>query len=420
MKTVLIGLLCLLFASMPAIGDDLSIEERLKKLEQEVSDLKKENAQLRQDLGVEVVARQASVKVPEKADVKAAAKVDVKPAGSENALQLGGLLQTQSEAGDRGDSRFSDSNARFFLRRVRVNASGRFAEGFDFRAELELAGSLSNTSAFRAQLTDGYVNWNRFGAANVRVGQFKTPFGYEQLYSDSRLPTAERSLVNDRLTSGRQIGVQVAGEADHKRLTYAAGIFNGSGTNQNFNDNDKFMTAARVSFVPFSGHLLGNQSRWSVGANGIRTTDSSIASAADFGFDSSPSTPAKDNLFVGRRTGIGYDSQLEVGPFALWGEYLRGTFEPTDRLPLSRLRSSGWYGMATWFVIADKLQVVGRLETFDPNNNVAGNATRATILGANWYLRQHDLKLQLDWMRSAVPGLSKDQQKIIARMQAVF
>lgn len=76
--------------------------------------------------------------------------------------------------------------------------------------------------------------------------------------------------------------------------------------------------------------------------------------------------------------------------------------------------------MATWFIIADKLQVVGRLETFDPNNNIAGNATRSTVLGATWYIKQPDLKLQLDWMRSAVPGLAKNQQKIIARMQAAF
>lgn len=389
-----------LFAQSP----DDSVEARLRKLEQQVQDLKKENEQLRRDLGLEVTARQG----------------DVKLGGREESLQVGGLIQAQSEAGDRGDSRFNDGNTRTFLRRARVNVNGRFLEEFNFRAELELAGSLSNTSAFRAQLTDAYINWNRFDSANVRVGQFKTPYGFEQLYADPRLYTAERSLVSDRLTPGRQIGVQIGGEAYYERINYSLGFFNGSSTNQNFNDNDKLMAAGRVSVVPFSGRLLDNPSRWTVGVNGFRTTDTNFAAAADFGIDSTPTTPAKDNIFTGRRHGIGYDMQFELGPFELWGEYLRGTFEPVSHSPAARFQADGWYAQASYYVILDKLQLVSRLETFDPSELASFGVTRSAVFGANWYFRQHDLKLQVDWMRSHVPGVSKEQQKVIARLQTIF
>ena len=63
----------------------------------------------------------------------------------------------------------------------------------------------------------------------IRVGQFKTPFGFEQLYSDPRLFITERSLGNDRLTQSRQLGAQVGGDVLDKRLTYAIGLFNGTG-----------------------------------------------------------------------------------------------------------------------------------------------------------------------------------------------
>jgi phosphate-selective porin len=383
---------------------DDSVDARLRRLEQEVVELKKENDQLRRDLGLEVTARQG----------------DAKMAGKEESLQVGGMIQAQSEAGDRGDSRFSDGNSRTFLRRARVNLSGRFLEEFNFRTEMELAGSLSNASGFRAQLTDAYINWNRFDSANVRVGQFKTPYGFEQLYQDPRLYTAERSLVSDRLTPGRQIGVQVGGEAYYERFNYSLGIFNGSGTNQNFNDNDKLMAAGRVSVVPFSGRLLESQSRWSVGVNGFRSTDTNFAAAADFGIDSTPATAAKDNIFTGKRHGIGYDTQFELGPFELWSEYLRGTFEPLSRSPAARFQTDGWYAQASYYLIEDKLQVVSRIETFDPNELASFGVTRSSIFGANWYFKQHDLKLQVDWMRSHVPGVSKEQQKVIARLQTVF
>src|SRR5688572_1341614 len=136
----------------------------------------------------------------------------VKPAGKEPTLTIGGLLQVQAEFGDRGDTRFGNDNDRFYLRRARINATGKFLEEFDFRLEGDFGGTLANTSALRAQLTDGFINWNRHPEANIRMGQFKTPFGFEQLFSDPRLITIERSLVNDRLTLSRQLGVQVGGD----------------------------------------------------------------------------------------------------------------------------------------------------------------------------------------------------------------
>jgi phosphate-selective porin len=401
MKSAAAAILCGFLASTSLHAQD-SVEARLQKLEEQVAALKKENEQLRRDLGLEVVARQA----------------DIKMAGSSEGLQLGGLIQAQTEAGDRGDTRFSDGNSRAYLGRARMNVAGRFLEEFNFRAELELAGSLANTSAFRAQLTDAYINWNRFDSANVRIGQFKTPFGFEQLYADPRLYTAERTLVSDRLTAGRQIGIQLGGEAYYERFNYAVGVFNGSGTNQNFNDNNKFMTAARVSVVPFSGRLFDEQSRWSLGINGLRTTDASLALPAEFGVDSTPATPAKDNIFAGRRRAWGYDTQFELGPVTLWAEYLRGTFEAASGAPA--LRSDGWYAQAAYDLIDDRLQLVARREVFDPNAAAIGTTTRTSVLGLNWFFRDHDLKLQLDWMRGRIPGTDKDQQKVIARLQTAF
>jgi len=391
-------------AAMNAMADDSALEARLARLEQEVAALRQENQQLRRDLGVEVVARQA----------------DVKMGGKAEALQLGGMVQVQSEAGDQGDARFSDGNGRIYLRRTRLNAGGRFLEEFNFRAELELAGSLANTSGFRAQLTDAYINWNRFDSANVRVGQFKTPFGFEQLYPDPNLYFAERSLASDRLTPGRQLGAQIGGEAWYERFNWALGLFNGNGINQNFNDNNRFLEAARVSVAPVSGRYFDQPGRWTVGINTFHSGDTSVAVATEFGIDSTPSSAPKDNIFAGARRGLGYDSQLQFGPVEAWGEYLKVTFNPTDRLPFRGFRSAGWSGQLSAFIIPNTLQLAARRERFDPDDNVAGNETSTTTLGANWYFKQNDIKLQLDWLRSEVPGLSKTQQKWIARLQTLF
>jgi phosphate-selective porin OprO/OprP len=343
----------------------------------------------------------------------------VQAGAGEATLTLGGLIQGQFEDGDRGDSRFPATGTdRFLLRRARLNATGTFAEGFDYRLEFDLAGSLSATTGLRAQLTDGYVNWNHYPFANVRAGQFKTPFGFEQLYADPRLITAERSLVNDRLTLNRQLGVQVWGNFLDKRLTYAAGTFNGNGANNNSNDNSKFLSAGRVTVVPWKDKDGGS---WSLGGNAFSSEDTAL-SLPDLNLDSTPATADKDNLFTGKRHGYGVDSQIETGPFSLWVEYLKVRFEPTDARPAAQFDADGGYVQAALFLVPKRFQVVLKYETFDPRRGVSGDDVSTVTAGLNYYIRGHDLKLLLDYLRTDLGSRStaSQQNKILLRFQAMF
>ncbi len=265
----------------------------------------------------------------------------VKPAGREPTLSIGGLLQVQAELGDKGDARFGSENDRIYLRRARLNATGKFLEEFDFRLEGEFAGTLANTSSLRAQLTDAYITWNRHSYANVRFGQFKTPFGFEQLYGDPRLFTLERTLVNDRLTLSRQLGIQVGGELLDRRLSYAVGAFNGNGANNNFNDDDRFLVTGRLAGVPWRGQLGGRSASWGAGGNFYSSDDTNVPQGAEFGFDSTPATADRDNVFSGQRQGFGVDSQLLWGPVELWAEYLNTEWEPDSGRPLADGRVRG-------------------------------------------------------------------------------
>ncbi len=343
----------------------------------------------------------------------------VRPAGSEPTLTIGGLIQAQADGGDRGDARWTNDNDRFYLRRARLNATGSFLEDFDFRLEMDFAGSLGNTTGARAQLTDGYINWSHFAAANVRVGQFKTPFGFEQLYFDSRLPTIERSLVNDRLTLNRQVGLQLGGVLLDKHVTYAVGAFNGNGTNNNFNDNDKFDWVGRVTVVPWRGQLMGEPASWTVGANGFTAEDTALALSTDLGIDSTPTTPDHDGIFTGKRRGQGVDSQFVSGRFEVWAEYLNTRFEPTNNVPKSQFKASGGYAQATFYLVPKKWQILVKRETFDPNDTVQKDQTNTSTVGVNYYIRGNDLKLMFNYLRVKSDQLGS-QDKFLARLQVGF
>jgi phosphate-selective porin len=246
----LVGPAALVFAVVffmaPAPARAQSDAERLEKLERAVELLQKRNAELEQEVrglkgqrasappaaaqpapqptgdGAKAVVEKPAEKKEEKPKVYATA------AGSEFKLTLGGLVQTQFEAGDvlAFTGRFGvgggEIKDRFRVRRARINVAGDHTEHFDFKVEGEFtqtdagftvrdsAGRTLGSNATRTVFgaTDLFVNWHTYPEFNIKVGQFKAPFGLEQLTSNTRLFTTERTLVTTALTPERQIGLQ--------------------------------------------------------------------------------------------------------------------------------------------------------------------------------------------------------------------
>ena len=159
-------------------------------------------------------------------------------------------------------------NDRFRLRRARINLTGDFAEQFDFKMEGDFAnsdGTNGGRTAFSA--TDIWINWHQFPGAQIKVGQYKAPFGLEQLTPDTTLLTIERTLPTGAITPDRQIGAELWGKPftgiwpeQKDLLTYYAGIFNGNGRNITVNDNNEFMYVGRLELQPFKGKIFGQRS----------------------------------------------------------------------------------------------------------------------------------------------------------------
>ena len=177
-----------------------TIEERLEALEAGYAQLKEENARLRDLLAAKTAPQAQAAGAPPADAPQPAATPRVVAKGNERKLEISGFIQGQYEAGDAGDARFAGINDRFFFRRARLMVAGDFAEHFDFRLEADFgANSLGASTGVRASANEIYVNWNRYPAANVRVGYLKPAFGGDQLWSDTTFDTIERPLASDRI-----------------------------------------------------------------------------------------------------------------------------------------------------------------------------------------------------------------------------
>jgi phosphate-selective porin OprO and OprP len=375
--------------AQPAQGSE-DFEERLNKLELEMRNLRSENQALRQELGV--------------------TNVYVKPIGPVHELKIGGIIQAQADFGDKGDARWASDHDRFYVRRARIKALGRFLEDFDFRVELDLAGTLAEASGLRAQLADGWVNWNRYDFAHIKAGQFFPMFGYEKRQDPASLQSIEFSLAGDRLLPERQLGAQWWGDTLEKRLAWSLGLFNGMNANNSYNDNDNFMVVPHLDGVPWRGKLLGRDSQWTVGLSGLYTDDDRFPLQPDL------VPPGQTNVFAGQRYSIGVDTQLRAGPFVLWAEYLASHYDPDQ---YESYDAQGWY-VLVGYDITRKLQAIVKFENFDPDTDLAGDSTDTWTFGLSYAFKGNNLKVYLNYLLMDVPDQPDLQQKILTRLQASF
>ncbi len=445
--------------------------DRLEKLERAVSQLQQRNAELEKEVE-QLKSKGPFAPMMAKPEQKAVAgsdskavftapsppPVDVHPAGPEYKLTLGGFIQANFETGDVSafEGRFGSTalKDRFRLRRARITLSGDFAEQFDFKIEgdfeqsdaaitalksIDLATgkttTVTNSSRVEFSGTDIFINWHRIPEANLKIGQWKAPFGLEQTTPDTQLYTIERSLPTGAFTPERQIGVQIWGKPltnvlpDKKDLmTYYAGVFNGNGRNFNNNDNNEFMYVTRLELLPFKGKLLGQEASLRLGGDYLFSRDetgTNISPALNLkvnadGSLSSFTVPGPDE-----RHAYSVDAWLKLGPFDLIGEYLDEKVRSRDGA-FADFEANGEYVQASYFILPKQFQAVAKWEHLNPGQ-LGNDGIESITAGLNYYIRGDNIKVMADYVhtwsdfRKANPQFGDDQfDELLLRMQVVF
>ena len=89
----------------------------------------------------------------------------------------------------------------------------------------------------------------------LRIGQFKAPFGLQQLTSSGRLQFADRAITDSKFNPSRDMGLMFSGTAVGRKVGYDAGVFNGSGESIRQN-NRSHLLAGRIYLQPLGVYSL--------------------------------------------------------------------------------------------------------------------------------------------------------------------
>ncbi len=285
------------------------------------------------------------------------------------ALQISGLVQARYQGFEQ-----SGVNNTFDLHRARLDAKGNISDQWSYEVYTEFAAT--------TKLLDAYTSYKIADFLKFSAGQFKIPFSYESLTSDSQLEFIDRSQVIEALAgrskdvignqNGRDIGAQISGSFakvnDLYLFDYTFGVFNGAGYDVTADNNNHKDIVARLGVHPIKGLDFGG----------------SLYSGEDI-----PVATAKvPNPVTQARNRYGVDGRYVTGPLSVTVEYAHGTDGSINR--------DGWYAQAGYFILP-KLQLVAKYDTYDPNKVISTDRSTIYTGGFN-YVFNAWTKLGVDYL----------------------
>ena len=165
-------------------------------------------------------------------------------------IKFGGYIVGKYSINDRDAQA---SNGGFDLRFVRLYLNGYCFQDFYYRLQMEVNDAPGTDKGPR--IVDAFIEWQKWEALRIKLGQFKRSFGFENPYSPLDVglgsysqATMKIASIGDRngehKSSGRDVGLQLQGDLfktgkGYNLLHYQVGLFNGQGINHKDKDNHK-------------------------------------------------------------------------------------------------------------------------------------------------------------------------------------
>lgn len=152
-----------------------------------------------------------------------------------------------------GSYKYSDQDGKhggdgFNARNLRLYVDGTVLNDFKYRIQLEMSGDPGASKG--PHLKDFFLTWSHWKELEVKVGQFKRCFTFENPYNPWEVGVGDYSQMTKKLagmsdycggesssSGGRDLGLQLQGDLlpvgkdQHRLFHYQLGLFNGQGIN---------------------------------------------------------------------------------------------------------------------------------------------------------------------------------------------
>jgi phosphate-selective porin OprO and OprP len=287
-----------------------------------------------------------------------------------------------------------------------VGHADGLASGFDFtRLRLNLAGTayrpwlryqfqieMSRTSGESGnKIKDAFFEIRPAGKLfRVVAGQFKAPFGLQQITSSGRLQFVDRAITDAKFNPSRDQGAMLSGSARGRKFGYDVGVFNGTGEAIRQN-NASYLWVGRAYFNPLGVYILSETANDAPARPllhlgvAVRGGDTIRGRTAAGAFENADS-----------ETALGLEFAYRASRVFLTAEQFWMRDEQQVPTAGRDIKSHGFHAQAGYMVKPRTIDVGVQLARVNPDTEVdeAGVSEVRGVFG--YFFQGHSLKLQTD------------------------
>jgi|CXWL01.1.fsa_nt_gi hypothetical protein len=302
------------------------------------------------------------------------------------------------------DPEVGDGKGSFRIRRAKTKFEG-WVYNKNLTYELQL-----NWPDAANPLEDANINYDLAEGKKtfqLKFGQFKVPFGRQELTSSGSQQFVDRSAVSGEFAKGRDIGVQIWGQPMGGKLDWRLGLFNGNGRTVSANDNDKYQFDARLTWQPFG------DVKYSEGD--FESTEHLLFALAGQ-YESNDKHGATTGVDESRDT-VGADLVLKFKGLSFFVEYFDADIDLETGADFSR---DGFNAQLGYFVVPKKLEISARYAQLDPSDLRDSDDRTETGIALGYFWNKHPYKLQLDYRQIEDDAKGTKDNELRLQYQLIF
>ena len=302
----------------------------------------------------------------------------------------------------------------FSTRLVRLSIDGKLMNDFAYRVQAQLNGTPGSSSGPR--IVDAFIEWQRYGFAKVKVGQFKRAFTFENpmnpidqsfiSYSQviSKLSGFE-DRVGEHSSNGRDIGIQLQGDLlpnskGRNLLHYQVALYNGQGTNMKDVNNSKDLVGG-LWVCPIDGLRIGA-----------------------FGWTGSYAHKNGTEVQSVARNRYAFSGEYKKDDWTLRTEYIHSqgkkfaSNSSSDITVIDKDKADGWYVAGIAPVIKEVLHLKARYDVYRDEANW-GSSKNMYEIGVD-YIYKKKVKAQVHYIRVNERSTQQDYNMIDCQLSMRF
>lgn len=337
-------------------------------------------------------------------------------------------LQVRSQSSwDYEGNQYGSVDHNFIIRRARLKFDG-FAYSPKLKYKLQLG--LSNRDIAGANdynrntpryILDAALMWNFAGNWELWAGQEKPPGNIEQIVSSGNMQLIDRSLLDNRFTLGRDLGLQLHHKTDLGGtflIREKVAISQGEGRNVSEGNEGGLQYTARLELLPFGEF----QSKGEFSQSDLKREEKPklmLAFVYNYNEDAVRTRNGSgsymlrndDSLYETDITTIFIDAMFKYSGFSFMGEYAKREADNPIATDVDGITPTGdivltgdALNFQSGYLFKNNYEIVARFTTLSYENITGVLPTEQYTLGLNKFIVGHKLKVQSDLSYTTLNG----------------